>query len=256
MLLLFRPSKVRELIYTLLSMSNTATSSQVCTSNESSDYSSSQKPGGSLPNQTSSHERKKLSEIFHEIFFASDSSVTLGNLVDRLEHRGIAISLMLLSLPAALPIPAAGYSTILSIPLFAIGVAIFCGTDRVLLPERVRKFEFNPSKVRRVMKYFISLMKFIERCSKPRFSSLLQTRLAQRVIGAFICLLAGFMFLPIPLTNTLPAGGIFLIAFGLLELDLILVLFGMLFSLFAMAVPIVAALVGVEAIKQAISAIR
>ena len=52
-------------------------------------------------------------------------------------------------MPSALPIPAAGYSTLLSIPLFLIGFRILLGRDTLWLPERLRRRPFDPKSFSR-----------------------------------------------------------------------------------------------------------
>jgi len=192
---------------------------------------------------------KRLSELLAEAFDPEKESMCFGELVDSLERHGIAISLVLLALPSALPIPAAGYSTVLSLPLFAIGSAIILGAEKVALPARVRALTYNPSKLQRPVRILLKLVRLVEKISKPRFTRVVNSKIFQIITGSLICLLAAFMFLPIPLTNTLPAGGIFLIGFGLLERDLLVLAAGMVFSVVAMALPIAVAIVGIEVVK-------
>ena len=64
----------------------------------------------------------------------------------------------------------------------------------------------------------------------------MRSPLTRTGIGLLIAFLAASMALPIPFTNTLPAGGIFLIGFSLLEEDGIILLGGLAYSVLVLAV--------------------
>lgn len=179
---------------------------------------------------------KKLSEIIDSVFSESRPITTIGSLIKELDHHGMAIILILFSIPSALPIPAAGYSTLLSIPLLAIGLSFILGRDSVWLPGRVKSKEFNPKAFSKIKSTMLKIATTIEKFSKPRFLFITQSRASKLFLGIIICCLGLFMALPIPGTNTLPAGGIFLIGFGLLEDDGMFVSAGVLYSIAALAV--------------------
>ena len=58
-----------------------------------------------------------LSNLIQHVFDPGRDPITCGELIDELDRHGMAVILILFSIPAALPVPAAGYSTLLSIPL-------------------------------------------------------------------------------------------------------------------------------------------
>ena len=193
-----------------------------------------------------------LSSILQLIFSEDETSSTIGDLADKLDHHGMAVILILFSIPAALPIPAAGYSTVLSIPLLFIGLRLLVGKNTVWLPEAIRKREFRAKNFIKVSTKIIKIAKVVERFSKPRFVSLVNSVLARSFIGLLCCGLAAAMALPIPGTNTLPAGGIFLMGCGLLESDGFLTLGGILYSLVALALTGVIIFFGIEIIEMGI----
>jgi hypothetical protein len=73
----------------------------------------------------------------------------------------------------------------------------------------------------------------IERLSKPRLTPVCTSHLGRALIGCAIALMAALMMIPIPGTNTLPAMGIFVIGFGLLDDDGAISLAGLLLCLIA-----------------------
>ena len=178
--------------------------------------------------------RPALSDIIERVFDPDRAPLTCGQLAEELDRHGMAVILILFSVPAALPVPAAGYSTLLSIPLLAIGLRLLAGHDTVWLPARIRQRPFDTTRFnRRVVNAMLRLVQVVERFSSPRLVGLVRSTAARVVIGLVICALACAMLLPIPGTNTAPAFGIFLIGFSLLEDDGVLLLAGILCSLAA-----------------------
>ena len=195
---------------------------------------------------------QSLSEILEQIFNGSDKPVTFGETVDKLEHGGMAVILVLFSIPSALPIPAAGYSTVLSVPLLLIGIRILFGHKTVWLPEKMRKKEFTPSSFDKIIKPMKKLVQYFEKISKPRFTKIVNSRATSFFLGLLICALGASMALPIPGTNTLPAGGIFLIGFGLLEDDGLLLFAGIAYSIIALTITTLVIFLGYEIVKVGI----
>lgn len=176
-----------------------------------------------------------LSSIIESVFDPKRHPITYGEMVEELDRHGMAVILILFSVPAALPVPAAGYSTLLSVPLLIIGLRLLAGYDNLWLPARLRQRPFNTASFnRRVVDAMLRLVQVVERFSSPRLTGLVRTPVMRVVIGLVICALACSMLLPIPGTNTAPAFGIFLIGFSLLEDDGVLLLAGILCSLLAL----------------------
>ena len=175
-----------------------------------------------------------LSNIIEHVFDPNRDPITCGELVEELDRHGMAVILILFSVPAALPLPAAGYSTLLSIPLLIIGLRLLAGYDNLWLPARLRQRPFDTARFnRRLVDAMLRLVQVVERFSSPRLIGLVRAPAMRAVIGLVICALACSMLLPIPGTNTAPAFGIFLIGFSLLEDDGVLLLAGILCSLLA-----------------------
>ncbi|ETX01795.1 MAG: hypothetical protein ETSY1_06005 [Candidatus Entotheonella factor] len=164
--------------------------------------------------------------------------------------------LILFALPSALPVPAAGYSTVLSIPLFIIGFRLLCGYNTLWMPASWRGKPFRPEQFsRKVINRMLQLIQYVERLTKPRLVSFARSRWIRVVLGILIIALACSMLLPIPGTNTAPAFGIFLIGFALLEDDGVMLLVGMAASLVALAISIAIILFGYAVVKGVISSL-
>lgn len=192
------------------------------------------KPNLHFEGHAGESEGSSLSEFLEGLLSERLQARNIGELVDALAHHGCAVVLILFSIPSALPVPAAGYSTLLSIPLLILGFRFVQGKRSAWFPEFVRRREFDVGKYRKTLSHAEKWLKKLEKISKPRATKLLRTRATLVLIGVLIICLASSMALPIPGTNTLPAGGIFLIGFGLLEEDALFVGLGLLYSMVAL----------------------
>jgi hypothetical protein len=70
----------------------------------------------------------------------------------------------------------------------------------------------------------------VEWLVRPRLSGLARNRVFLALVSVVIILMAGFMILPIPLTNTAPSFVIFLLAAGILEEDGLVLLGGLILA--------------------------
>uniref|UniRef100_UPI000B7EB1B9 exopolysaccharide biosynthesis protein n=1 Tax=Candidatus Entotheonella palauensis TaxID=93172 RepID=UPI000B7EB1B9 len=173
---------------------------------------------------------------------------------DEIDQHGMAVILILFALPSALPVPAAGYSTVLSIPLFIIGLRLLCGYHTLWMPASWRGKPFHPERIsRNVINRMLRLIQYVERLTKPRLVAFARSRWIRVVLGILIITLACSMLLPIPGTNTAPAFGIFLIGFALLEDDGVMLLIGIAASLVALTISIAIILFGYTVVKGIIS---
>jgi len=177
-----------------------------------------------------------LSSLLSSTFSAESNKTSVRNMVAELGHHGMAIVLIMFSVPAALPLPAAGYSTLLSLPLFIIGGRLIAGRSSIWLPEFLLKRELEPSKFSGAIGKLVSFAKLLEKFSKPRLDILTDSSIALPLVGFIIVLLACSMALPIPGTNTAPAFAIFILGFGLLEKDGLIVVLGIAAGIIAITI--------------------
>lgn len=150
---------------------------------------------------------------------ALKKEVTLNEILEIAGERTFGFLFVLLSLPSALPIPAPGYSTPFGIVMFLLAVQLIVGRDQPWMPEGFRKKGFERTKIQGLIEKGIPWLQKIELVAKPRLTPVCTSRAGQMVIGIAIALMSISMMIPIPLTNTLPAIGIFVTGFGLLDDD-------------------------------------
>jgi len=155
---------------------------------------------------------------------------TYGGLVDTVGDRGFGLLLLILALPAALPLPAPGYATPFGILMIGLGFQMLRGRETPWFPEKVRQRTLSFRVVDWSVRNAKWPLRFVELIVRPRLSKLARNRTFLRVVAVTIMLMACSMSLPIPLTNTAPSFVIFVLAAGMIEEDGLLLFGGMLLA--------------------------
>ncbi|MBW4565873.1 MAG: exopolysaccharide biosynthesis protein [Mojavia pulchra JT2-VF2] len=155
------------------------------------------------------------------LFFDEErpSQVTLADILLLAKERIFGFLLVILSLPSALPVPAPGYSTPFGILIFLLAIQLITGAKSPWLSQRMMNHPLKLDTVQGFLKAGIPWLRRIEAIARPRLSYICTTLPGRVTIGSAIALMAISMMIPIPGTNTLPAMGIFVTGFGLLEDD-------------------------------------
>ncbi|MGB7417136.1 MAG: exopolysaccharide biosynthesis protein [Thermosynechococcaceae cyanobacterium] len=146
-------------------------------------------------------------------------TVTLQDVLAIAGERVFGFLFVLLSLPSALPVPAPGYSVPFGIVLFLLAAQLVIGAQQPWVPQRFANYEMPLPKVQSLLKAGLPWLKRIEAIARPRLLPVCTTTVGRIVLGCAIAVMAISMMIPIPGTNTLPAMGIFVTGFGLLEDD-------------------------------------
>ena len=152
-----------------------------------------------------------------------ERSIPLSELMDNLGSKGFGLLLVFLSLPSALPIPAPGYSSPFGIAIALIALQLLLGRTSLKLPKSLEKIEFKSGITQKILMSAIHFLDKIETFIKPRWPQM-QNKTVEILIALTLILMATLMILPIPMTNTLPAMIIFLMAVSLSENDGLLTL--------------------------------
>ncbi|MCS7009420.1 MAG: exopolysaccharide biosynthesis protein [Chthoniobacterales bacterium] len=170
---------------------------------------------------------EKLSQTLTRLLERSHGAeeLTLGEVMERIGDRGFGILLVILSLPSALPLPAAGYSTPFGLILCVLALQMLAGRTTPWIPKRARNAKLHGKFVDMMLAFFSRFFSKIEVLIRPRWGWV-NTKGGRGLLGVLVFLMAFLMVLPIPLTNTFPAFVIFLIGIGLTEDDGLFALFG------------------------------
>jgi len=160
----------------------------------------------------------------------TEEEVTIGAVLDAIAERGFGLILLILALPAALPLPAPGYATPFGIMMGLLAIQMIRGRKTPWLPERIRKRTVRKSKLEWTVKNAGVPLRFVEWIIRPRLSGLARNRAFLALIGFIVLLMSVSMSMPIPLTNTAPSFVIFVLAAGILEEDGLVLLGGLLLA--------------------------
>jgi hypothetical protein len=150
---------------------------------------------------------------------ADQGPVTIGEIEQRLQGRGMTALMIVLAAPLALPVPLPGFSTPIGLLIALLGIRLALGA-RPWLPARIRQRSLSHERLQRVLSAALRLVRPLERLLAPRWEVVFDPPL-RAVCGIAIAAAALVMSLPlpIPLANMLPAFGIMFVAAGVLERD-------------------------------------
>ncbi len=185
----------------------------------------------------------------HAAVKLESEEVLLLRLVDAHGEATLGGLLIVLSLPCLLP-SLFGLGWVLSLGLFAVGIAMVRGSEHVHLPQRVAHL---PIARQRAQTFLLALARFyvrLGRVAKPRWRHLVGPR-AQRFLAVPVLFMAFVIFLPIPGGNTLPAIALLLIGCAMIFRDGLMASAGVLMSVVTLIITsgaIYAALLGLWAL--------
>ena len=177
----------------------------------------------------------KLSVELSRYFFEEErpAKISLGDILALAGERVFGFLLIILSLPSALPVPAPGYSIPFGILIFLIAIQLILGAKIPWLPEKMRGGSMKLETVQKFLKAGLPWLQRIEAITRPRMSYLCTSITGRLIIGLAVAVMGISMMIPIPLTNTAPAIGVFVTGFGLQEDDGFISLAGLVICLLA-----------------------
>jgi hypothetical protein len=159
----------------------------------------------------------KLSSVLRELGVGRDDErISLGNLLEPLGDRALAVLLFVFALPNVVPTPP-GTSAVLGVPLVILSGQLLLGKP-AWLPAFMARRSIGRNTFNRIVERAAPWLERSERLMRPRIP-LLSTGLFQRLVGGICLVLAIILMLPIPLGNMLPALAICILALGVLEHD-------------------------------------
>lgn len=200
----------------------------------------------------------KLSVELQRYFFSEEraAQVTLASILNIAGERVFGFLFVLLALPSALPVPAPGYSVPFGILLLILAVQLIIGRQRPWFPEKWLNHQIPIEKVQGFIKAGLPWLQKIELISRPRLTPICTSLIGRIIIGCAIALMAMSMMIPIPGTNTIPAIGIFITGFGLLDDDGAISLAGLVVCVIGLTLSSLILMFGYEAVKGGINLIR
>ena len=169
---------------------------------------------------------RKLSQVLEDAKnMLNGEATSLGDILRLFGDRGTAFILLLVALPAALPVPAIGIFFLVAPPLMFLTAQQMFGKKVIWLPEELKEKEFKTASLISVIDKSIPITRKIEFFLRPRLS-ILTSAIATCFIGLMGFIMSLSVLVPLPLTNTVPSIGIAFMAMGVLTRDGLAVIFG------------------------------
>jgi len=126
-------------------------------------------------------------------------------------------------------------ATIAAIPLLFFSLQMVTGAKTAWLPAFIARHEFPKNDLARTIERGIPILHFIEKLCRPRLL-FLTGGFGERLLGLVVFILAVVIALPGPGTNFLPGVATAFMAIAIINRDGLLVLFGLVASVFALYV--------------------
>ena len=171
-------------------------------------------PAGLSPRFKFSQELQVLARQF------ADRPARLSEILTATQGRGFNLLLLLIGMPFLTPIPLPGFSTPFGLVVLLIGARLAIGR-RPWLPKRLLQRELPARFIAKLLGAVSRMVRWLEILLRPRLDFLHEQWIYRRIAGTLI-MLSGLLLLlplPIPLTNTLPALTVVLLAAGAMERD-------------------------------------
>ena len=147
-----------------------------------------------------------------------EGKVCTFDLLEALESRGFGFLLFIFALPAALPLPGLGVNVIIALPLLFLTVQQAMGRHAIWIPEKMKYKSIDRARFETILDKALPFVQKIEILVKPRLGFITQG-VFSHLIGILGLVMALSICIPLPLTNTVPAMGIALMAVGVIMRD-------------------------------------
>jgi hypothetical protein len=156
----------------------------------------------------------------------NSQALTLNQLLERTEGRGLFLVIVLLCLPFIAPVTIPGSSIPFGLAVALLAISVIGNRPR-RLPRWIGDRAIPPSIRKFISGGGLKFLRWVERYAKPRRTLWLGRRWARNFHGALIVSWGLFLALPLPpippLGNTLPSYAIILLAASMMEEDGLLI---------------------------------
>src|ERR1700730_2222667 len=161
---------------------------------------------------------------------------TLGWLIHSLHKRSFGIIMLLIALVAIAP----GLSIVAGLLLMIPAFQMIAGKPAPVFPRRIATRPLPTRQLAAVVQRSVPVLRYLEKAVHPRWHTPLEA--TKRLVGAVVLMLsATLVFIPIPLSNVVPALVIALISLAYLEEHGVLLLIAVLIAVVVLLVATAAA---------------
>ncbi|NPU10411.1 exopolysaccharide biosynthesis protein [Bradyrhizobium sp. 83002] len=157
---------------------------------------------------------------------------SVGELFDRLESEGLGLTLLLLTLPALIPLPGP-FGMVFGTFVALVALQILFGAERLWLPQTIRQRPVPQRLLRKVIRAGLDWAGYAERGLREDRLAWLTGRTARMLLALPLLLMAVTIILPIPMGNVMPALALIAASIGFMAADGLAVLVSMLIAMAA-----------------------
>lgn len=162
-------------------------------------------------------------------------TIRLGDLIRGLGKRSFGPTLLICALPEALPLPIAGVSAFIGMPLVLVSLQLMLGYTTPWFPKWIANRSIKRKDFEKGVNIVLRYLARFEKIIRPRWQ-LMTTPIAERLLSILFFLLACVIVLPIPFGNFLPAIALVIISLGLIEGDGLVIVVGIITACLVLAV--------------------
>ncbi len=175
---------------------------------------------------TTSEPPRPISQVLSDLTHQMPPDKVCGfDVLEGLHERGFGFLLFIFALPAALPLPGLGVNVIIALPLLFLTTQQAMGRHRIWIPEWMKYKSISKARFEKMVEASLPFVKRLEFFVRPRLGFITQG-LFSHLIGILGLIMALSILVPLPLTNTVPAMGICIMALGVIMRDGLAVIFG------------------------------
>jgi hypothetical protein len=174
--------------------------------------------------------------------------IPIKDLITSMESTGFGLVMMIFSLAGIIPLPPP-FPSLISIPTVLFSLQMMLGYKSPKLPQRFARLTVKRSVLAMLVQKSSPYIRKIEAILRPRLI-FMTSKKVERIVGVFFFLFSSFILLPIPLSNFIPAIGIFIASFGLLGRDGLVTILGILVGIFGVFFSTATLFLGVEMIHH------
>ncbi len=163
-----------------------------------------------------------------ETWLKSPAPKTLASINETFAEKAFAVSILLLMILPALPIPTAGVSHFFELISVILASQLVIGRKTFWLPGFLGRVKLGRLATGKALVSLLKLIRKLEKISRPRFSSLMHTLVLRIISGLLIIGLALTAFFSPTLSglDTVPSMGVVAITLGIILDDFVVYMIG------------------------------
>lgn len=165
-------------------------------------------------------------------------TISVGDLMDLIGEHSLLMLCIILMVPFLFPVSIPGVSTVFSTVVIFTGSGIMMNRRRIWLPQRVMTKAIGTRKLVAALERGSRFMARLDRMTRPRLLRFTDGVVSRRINGVGLLYGGILLIFPlggVPLSNTLPALGVLLIAAGMTQSDGLFVISGYVMMLISTA---------------------